>query len=333
MAGTASTSCTALPPSLPRTLELRARNSSRSLSSAHFVIGVDEAGRGPLAGPVVAAAFVILQTDSAAHPPSLENGIADSKTVGESDREMLFGCIGQCAQRKQIAFETAIVEHSRIDEINILQATFEAMSAAALAIVKRVQCSHSKHATFSILIDGNKVPLFSNNCTMLIIPHAIQQIPPALASTPHLCTSVIKGDGIEFVIAAASICAKVTRDRIMRNIHEKYPLYNFEQHKGYGTAAHVAAIFRHGPCPYHRMTFAPLKNMNVRPTVKATAKGKAASSQPSPTFVSKRARSQSTPTTVTTPINSRGCTTAAAAPCMAESERTSRLRRRTERKL
>ncbi len=114
-----------------------------------------------MAGPVVAAAFVILQTDSAAHPPSLENGIADSKTVGESDREMLFGCIGQCAQRKQVAFETAIVEHSRIDEINILQATFEAMSAAALAIVKRVQCSHSKHATFSILIDGNKVSFFA----------------------------------------------------------------------------------------------------------------------------------------------------------------------------
>jgi ribonuclease HII len=152
-----SSSRTVLPPSLSRTLELRARNSSRPSSATHFVIGVDEAGRGPLAGPVVAAAFLILSSNSSAYPPNLEYGIADSKTVGESDRELLFGFISRCALEKHIEFETAVVDHSRIDAINILQATFEAMSAAVQSLVKKVMLSHGKSATFSILIDGNKV--------------------------------------------------------------------------------------------------------------------------------------------------------------------------------
>jgi ribonuclease HII len=279
-----------------------------------------------LAGPVVAAAFVILSSNSTAYPPSLEYGIADSKTVGESDRELLFGSISQCALQKHIEFETAVVDHSRIDAINILQATFEAMTAAAQALVKKIMFSHGKHATFSILIDGNKV-CFVLQSFSGFLSHEIQQVPPALASSPYSCTSVIKGDGIEFVIAAASICAKVTRDRIMRNIHAQYPLYNFEQHKGYGTSAHVAAIFKHGPCPYHRMTFAPLKHMAIRQSVKAASHGggKAASAQRSSTSMSKRARPQSSPSET-----SRGSNTAAAS-CPAESERTMRLRRRTER--
>ena len=146
-----------LPPSLPRTLELRARNSCLSSTTTHFVIGVDEAGRGPLAGPVVAAAFVILPPHAAAPPPSLQFGIADSKTVSESDRELLFSAICQCVVEKQIAFETAVVDHTRIDEINILQATFEAMSTAVQALVQKVRSAHGKNATFSILVDGNKV--------------------------------------------------------------------------------------------------------------------------------------------------------------------------------
>ena len=149
-----------LPPSLPRSLELnelRAHSSGRS--SLHFVIGVDEAGRGPLAGPVVAAAFVIL-LPSSAHPPSLEHGIADSKTVGENDRESLFCAISQCAVREQVAFETSVVDHTRIDEINILQATFEAMCAAAQALVQKVRRLRGVKSTFSILIDGNKVCVF-----------------------------------------------------------------------------------------------------------------------------------------------------------------------------
>jgi ribonuclease HII len=158
MAGRTSSSCTtALPPSLPRTLELRARNSSHPSSVSHFVIGIDEAGRGPLAGPVVAAAFVILSPNSTAYPPSLEYGISDSKIVVESDRELLFGIMSQCALQKCVEFETAVVDHSRIDAINILQATFEAMTAAAQALVKKVTLLHGKNTTFSILIDGNKV--------------------------------------------------------------------------------------------------------------------------------------------------------------------------------
>jgi hypothetical protein len=153
----------------------------------------------------------------------------------------------------------------------------------------------------------------------------IRQVPPALASSPHACTSVIKGDGIEFVIAAASICAKVTRDRIMRSIHAQYPVYNFEQHKGYGTAAHVAAIFKYGPCPYHRMTFAPLKNMCVRPSVKAPTHAKVSTTQPSPAAASKRARSKNTPM-----LTSRGSNDVAAT-CNEESDRALRLRRRIER--
>ena len=146
-----------LPPSLPRILELRARNSRPSSSPPHFVIGVDEAGRGPLAGPVVAAAFVILPPNSPAPPPPLERGVADSKIVGENDREVLFGSICQCALDGRVAFETAEVDHVRIDDINILQATFEAMSAAALALVDKVRGKEGAKATFTILIDGNKV--------------------------------------------------------------------------------------------------------------------------------------------------------------------------------
>jgi len=137
---------------------------------------------------------------------------------------------------------------------------------------------------------------------------------------------VIKGDGIEFVIAAASICAKVTRDRMMRKIHEQHPLYNFEQHKGYGTAAHVAAIYKHGPCPYHRMTFAPLKNMGVRPSLKLAAVGKSNAVQSTPPSNSKRARSAAVA------IGNSRKLAAVTASLIGESDRTLRLRRRTQRR-
>jgi hypothetical protein len=110
----------------------------------------------------------------------------------------------------------------------------------------------------------------------------------------------------------------------MRKIHEQFPLYNFEQHKGYGTAAHVAAIHRHGPCPYHRMTFAPLKNMAARASLKAASISKAGPTHPTPASASKRSRSTANAT-----VGLQGPTAAAAASC--ESERTLRLRRRTER--
>jgi ribonuclease HII len=299
----------------------------------HMVIGVDEAGRGPLAGPVVAAAFLILSPNSTAHPPSLERGIADSKTVCESDRELLFSAIRECATRKQIVFETAVVDHARIDEINILQATFEAMSAAALALVAKVRGSHMKHATFSILVDGNKVSAqcyFASHWLLALIPLIMPQVPPALASA-HACTPVIKGDSIEFVIAAASICAKVTRDRIMRRMHEEHPLYNFEQHKGYGTAAHVAAIYKYGPCPYHRMTFAPLKNMVTQTSLKSNTVSK---TKPRPTVATSRKAASPKPLVA---AHSKRCrsppflSTHVTASCFQETERSLRLRRRAER--
>jgi hypothetical protein len=139
----------------------------------------------------------------------------------------------------------------------------------------------------------------------------------------------------------------VTRDRIMRDMHQQFPAYNFEQHKGYGTAAHVAAIFKHGPCPYHRMTFAPLKNMAPRPSSsltqsrlrdklsspkaasvskpKAASVSKAAAKQPHPPVISKRAHADAKAT-----VNARG-RASTAAPCTENSERSLRLRRRLER--
>ncbi len=177
-----------LPPSLPRTLELRARNSPPSPSAPHFVIGVDEAGRGPLAGPVVAAAFVILPPNSTAPPSPLQRGVADSKIIGENDRELLFGAICQCALDGRVAFETAEVDHQRIDEINILQATFEAMSTAALALVAKVRGGDGggrAKATFTVLIDGNKVCVFV--CVFAIASWSLTLLPSA-GST---CTCVL----------------------------------------------------------------------------------------------------------------------------------------------
>ena len=163
------------------------------------------------------------------------------------------------------------------------------------------------------------------------------QVPPALASTHHACTSVIKGDGSEFVIAAASICAKVTRDRIMRRIHAQHPLYNFEQHKGYGTAAHVAAIYKHGACPYHRMTFAPLKNMAPRTSplkkVKPSAAASCKAGLPPPPLRTISKRALSTGTDLPKSVSRGPATSSAKSPHHTDdSERSQRLRRRTEQR-
>lgn len=176
------------------------------------VAGVDEAGRGPLAGPVVAAAVIL--PDGIAIP-----GVDDSKKLTAAKRDELFDLIMHTA----LATGTGIVDHHEIDRCNILQATYTAMHHAigALAIVP----GH-------ILIDGNRF-----NGTG--IPY----------------TTIIGGDGLSQSIAAASIIAKVTRDRILCDFDRTYPAYGFARHKGYGTAAHRAAIVQHGPCPIHRLTF------------------------------------------------------------------------------
>lgn len=176
------------------------------------VAGVDEAGRGPLAGPVFAAA-VILPDDI------IIKGINDSKKLSEKKREKLFDEICEAAE----AYAVFWVDEKRIDEINILQATFEAMRGAVSGL--------SKTPSY-VLVDGNQNPGLS-------IPNE----------------TVVKGDSKSMAIAAASILAKVSRDRYITNISAEYPEYGFEKHKGYGTKAHYEAIEKYGICPIHRKTF------------------------------------------------------------------------------
>lgn len=177
-----------------------------------LLAGVDEAGRGPLAGPVYAAA-VILPDDA------YIQGLNDSKKLTEKRREELFEVITE----KALAYAVAAVDEKRIDEINILNATFEAMNKAVEML--NVQPDY-------VLIDGNRI----NGMT---IPHE----------------TVVKGDAKSASIAAASILAKVSRDRFITEMSKKYPQYGFENHKGYGTAAHNEAILKYGPCEIHRRTF------------------------------------------------------------------------------
>eukprot|EP00667_Euglena_gracilis_P014643 EG_transcript_15167 len=193
-----------------------------------WIAGVDEVGRGPLAGPVVAAACMM--------PPEVDiSGIRDSKLLGtEALREEVYEAL---TTHPQVVWGVAVVENTVIDEVNILQAALLAMDRA----VRRLPFPPD-----FVLVDGNRLP-------------------PTLQGSPH-AAAVCKGDSLCHSIAAASIIAKVTRDRIMNEHHTQYPVYNFLQHKGYPTAAHMAALRAHGPCPLHRMTFGLLKTLPPRPT-------------------------------------------------------------------
>ena len=176
------------------------------------VAGVDEAGRGPLAGPVCAAAVIL--------PPELViAGLNDSKKLTDKKRRALYDVIIENA----VAYGIAMVDEKEIDRINILQATFHAMEQAMLQLTT---------APALVLIDGNRTRPF-----------------------PYPAEAVVKGDSLSANIAAASILAKVTRDRFMEEMAVQYPQYGFEIHKGYGTKAHYAALAEYGPCPIHRMTF------------------------------------------------------------------------------
>ena len=176
------------------------------------VCGVDEAGRGPLAGPVCAAAVIL--------PPDVQiDGLNDSKKLTDRKRRELYEVITQCA----VAYGIALVDEKVIDEINILQATFRAMGEAIGALAVKPQL---------VLIDGNRAGQFG-------VP----------------AQTIVKGDSLSASIAAASILAKVTRDRLMEQYAEEYPQYGFEIHKGYGTKRHYEALRAYGPCPIHRMTF------------------------------------------------------------------------------
>jgi ribonuclease HII len=192
-------------------LELEARK------HGHWpVAGTDEAGRGPLAGPVVAAAVIL-------DPDHIPDGLNDSKKLTKARREMLFEKI----------METSIVSIASsgpqlIDRMNILRASLDAMRRAVLGL---------NVAPAMVLTDGRDVP-------------------PGI---PYAAKAVIKGDARSVSIAAASIVAKVTRDRMMEKAGLIYPAYSFGQHAGYGTPAHLQAIETNGPCPLHRMSFRPLK--------------------------------------------------------------------------
>ena len=188
------------------------------------IAGIDEAGRGPLAGPVVAAAVMFPADWVCGGMPKRLKKVNDSKQLTHDRREALFA---ELTSDPAIRFAVAQVDETTIDQINILQATHRAMNLALAKLDPAPQ-----HA----LVDGLRVKTLS--CPQ---------------------TAIVGGDGLSYSIAAASIIAKVTRDRWMVACHELYPEYGFAGHKGYGTAAHLAAIKQHGPCPIHRMTFAPIR--------------------------------------------------------------------------
>ncbi len=192
----------------------------RSLLESGYtcIAGLDEAGRGPLAGPVVAAAVVLPQG-------LLIPGVTDSKQVSERNREKLFEVI----RTQSVCYGVGIADQQTIDEVNILQATIIAMERALQAIDPQPDY---------LLLDAIFLP----------------RVP--LPQKP-----LIKGDCRSHSIAAASILAKVTRDRMMLELHEKYPHYHFKKHKGYGTKEHLQLLREHGPCDAHRKTFAPVSRM------------------------------------------------------------------------
>ena len=181
-----------------------------------WIAGIDEAGRGPLAGPVVAAAVML--------PDGFRHAVVnDSKKLTAEQREEIYAAL---TARADVFWAVAVVEHDEIDRFNIHRASHEAMRRAvqALAMVP-------EHA----LIDGRPVRPFP-------VPH----------------TAIVKGDGLSKSITAASILAKVTRDRIMIRMDVVYPSYGFAQHKGYATELHIKRLKAHGPCPIHRKTFLPV---------------------------------------------------------------------------
>ncbi len=181
-----------------------------------IVAGVDEAGRGPLAGPVVVAAVVL-------NPDQPFDGLDDSKRLSEKRREALFPLI----MERALAWTVVEIEVAEIDRINILQATLLGMKKAVEQLLPPPSLA---------LIDGNRAPALK--CAV---------------------RTIVGGDSLEPAISAASILAKVTRDRLMKKLHIVYPDYGFDRHKGYPTADHLARLTRYGPCPIHRRSFAPVK--------------------------------------------------------------------------
>lgn len=195
------------------------------------IAGIDEAGRGPLAGPVSVAAVVL--------PEGFEHGdLNDSKQLTEAKRERIYEELVSC---EDVRWSVALIHAEEVDSINILQATYVGMRRVALALQPQPEV---------VLIDGRPVPNF-----------------------PIKQQALVKGDALSLSIAAASVIAKVTRDRLMLEAAGKYPQYGFEKHKGYGTKLHLAKLAEHGPCPLHRRSFAPIAQLTLSLGTSGTARG------------------------------------------------------------
>lgn len=190
-----------------------------ALQGFYRVAGVDEAGRGPLAGPVVAAACIL-------YPGFFLPHLNDSKQLTPEKREEIYLAL---ASDSLVAYGLGVVDIEEIDRLNILQASLLAMQKALSALPKKPDY---------VLVDGNTLPKID-------IP----------------AKAIVEGDARSVSIAAASIFAKVTRDRLLDELDAKYPLYGFKKHKGYATLEHMKAIEEHGPCPVHRKSFEPIKTL------------------------------------------------------------------------
>jgi len=188
------------------------------------IAGVDEAGRGPLAGPVVAAAVIFPPDWIVNGLPRALRGLNDSKQLTPEERDTYFA---QLTARADVRLAIACSDNTLIDEINILQATFRAMNDALAQLTP---------SPLHVLVDGNQI-----------------------SSVHWRQTPIIEGDAKSYSIAAASVLAKVTRDRMMREYDRQWPQYGFAEHKGYGTERHLLALAERGPCPLHRRSFAPIK--------------------------------------------------------------------------
>lgn len=196
-----------------------------------LVVGIDEAGRGPWAGPVVAGAVVFLDENI---EKSLLEGLDDSKKISAKKRENLYKILFEEEEKGKLAIGIGQASAQEVDEMNILQATFAAMKRATEALNTKPQIA---------IIDGNQKP----------------------KSFPYPTKTVIKGDGKSYSIAAASIVAKVYRDHLMSDLAQKYPYYAFERNAGYGTATHIEGLAKFGICEEHRKSYAPIKKILENP--------------------------------------------------------------------
>ncbi|MDD3498447.1 MAG: ribonuclease HII [Candidatus Moranbacteria bacterium] len=205
-----------------------------------FIAGIDEAGRGPLAGPVVACVAVLRSLPFQKGESDMWDLIRDSKTLSEKQREKAFDFI-----QENFYIGIGLCDHKTIDRINILEASFLAMKKAVSQILRimdqELGIKDKDDQNLMILLDGNReIPNFS-----------------------HSQRAIIQGDKKVKSISAASIIAKVTRDRIMLEMHEKFPDYGFDKNKGYGTKLHVESLKEFGPCEIHRQSFAPVKSWSM----------------------------------------------------------------------